>query len=137
MRLAESFGLVVLTLASVLGSTNGLGAELPVPQTAKPMGISDMFSRKSALQKVLERGDDPKVDLAHLLHGLDETTVKTKIEAEAICNSLKAPACGSRNRQTHHHSPARGLDRIVPRGGYEGGVQRFDRQGNPRALSYL
>ena len=48
-----------------------------------------MVWRKSALQKVLLRGDDPGVDLASLLTKLDKTPVKTTDEAQAICNLLK------------------------------------------------
>ena len=107
MRLAKWSSIVILSLAAATVFSDCRAAESPASQTAKPRGLS-IFWRKSALEDVLLRGDDPKVDLAHLLHELRDTPVKTKEEAEAICNLLKrlpaGPATGEKPATSRLHA---------------------------------
>ena len=48
-----------------------------------------MAWRKSALQEILLQAEDLNVDLADLLFKLKKSPVKTKAEADLICDLLK------------------------------------------------
>lgn len=53
------------------------------------MALRDWFSRKTRLQLALERGSQPGADLAHELRALDDYSVSSRKDAEAICDALR------------------------------------------------
>jgi len=88
MRLAKLIAATFLALVSC-----GCGkTDLPVDVNGRrPFDERETDMRKAGteLHRVLLEGLDPKVDLADLLCNLDETPVKTKAEARAICQVLR------------------------------------------------
>ena len=58
------------------------------------MGIRDWFSRKTRLQQALERGMQPGSELWDNLEPLDDYSVKSAEDAEAICAALRLIVTG-------------------------------------------
>ncbi len=52
------------------------------------MALKDRFSRKTPLQLALLRGTQPGADLADELRKLEDYSIKSQADAEAVCGVL-------------------------------------------------
>ena len=77
---------IMCLMAAAIGCSRGEEPTIPIGNHKKESGT---VTDKSELLDVLIRGQDPAVDIEGLLSKLDGTRVRTKAEAEAICDLLK------------------------------------------------
>jgi hypothetical protein len=70
------------------------------------MAFRDWFSRRSAFQLALERGLRPGADLRDELKALGDVSIKSKADAQAICNALELIRTGdvAPSRQSAFHT---------------------------------